>query len=146
MRRVSWNLANCHATVQKLLVRQIVNKSKLWSWRVDNLTHDLVWRLKCSFRSSARLSNQLSASVHCKSSQSAQRILSLSDLHVLYSKPRCCDRRSLSCGEQPRSHVGRLARVFVHRGSCKTYSMGLHVYLIRWLAKTTHFWLAIIGK
>jgi len=34
MRRVSWNLANCHATVQKLLVRQVQNKSKLWSWRV----------------------------------------------------------------------------------------------------------------
>ena len=29
MRRVSWNLANCHATVQKLLVRQVLNKSKL---------------------------------------------------------------------------------------------------------------------
>ena len=27
MRRVSWNLANCHATV-----RQVLNKSKLWSW------------------------------------------------------------------------------------------------------------------
>jgi len=34
MRCVSWNLASCHATVQKLLVRQVVNKSKLWSWRV----------------------------------------------------------------------------------------------------------------
>jgi len=34
MRRVSWNLANCHATVQKLFVRQVLNKSKLWSWRV----------------------------------------------------------------------------------------------------------------
>jgi len=34
MRRVSWNLANCHATVQKLLVQQLLNKSKLWSWRV----------------------------------------------------------------------------------------------------------------
>jgi len=34
MRRVSWNLANCHATLQKLLVRQVLNKSKLWSWRV----------------------------------------------------------------------------------------------------------------
>jgi len=34
MRRVSWNLANCHTSVQKLLVRQILNKSKLWSWRV----------------------------------------------------------------------------------------------------------------
>ena len=36
MRRVSWNLANCYATVQKLLVglRQVLKKSKLWSWRV----------------------------------------------------------------------------------------------------------------
>jgi len=34
MCRVSWNLANCHATVQKLLVRQVLNKSKLWSWKV----------------------------------------------------------------------------------------------------------------
>jgi len=34
MRRVSWNLANCHATVQKLLVRQVLKKYKLWSWRV----------------------------------------------------------------------------------------------------------------
>jgi len=29
MRCVSRNLANCHATVQKLLVRQVLNKSKL---------------------------------------------------------------------------------------------------------------------
>ena len=35
MRRFSWNLANCHATVQKLLIRQVLNKSKLWSWRVN---------------------------------------------------------------------------------------------------------------
>jgi len=34
MRRVSWNLASCHATVQKLLVRQVLNKPKLWSRRV----------------------------------------------------------------------------------------------------------------
>ena len=34
MRSVSWNLANCHATVQKLFVRQDLNKSMLWSWRV----------------------------------------------------------------------------------------------------------------
>ena len=34
MRRVSWNLANCQATVQKILIRQVLNKSKLWSWRV----------------------------------------------------------------------------------------------------------------
>ena len=31
-RRVSWNLASCQATVQKILVRQVLNK--LWSWRV----------------------------------------------------------------------------------------------------------------
>ena len=31
IRRISWNLANCHATVQKLFVRQVLNKSKLWS-------------------------------------------------------------------------------------------------------------------
>jgi len=31
---VSWNLANCDATVQKIIVRQVLNKSKLWSWRV----------------------------------------------------------------------------------------------------------------
>ena len=29
MRCVSWNLANFHATVEKLLVRQVLNKSKL---------------------------------------------------------------------------------------------------------------------
>jgi len=34
MCRVSWNLANCHTTVQKLLVQQVLNKLKLWSWRV----------------------------------------------------------------------------------------------------------------
>ena len=26
MRRVSWNLSNCHATVQKLIVRQVLNQ------------------------------------------------------------------------------------------------------------------------
>jgi len=37
MRRVSWNLASCHATVQKLLVRQCTeNKSKLWSGTMCN--------------------------------------------------------------------------------------------------------------
>ena len=34
MRRVSWNLANYQATVQKIPVRQVLNKSKLWSWGV----------------------------------------------------------------------------------------------------------------
>ena len=34
MRHVNWNLANCHVTVQKLVVRQVLNKSKLWSWKI----------------------------------------------------------------------------------------------------------------
>ena len=33
MRCVNWNLANCHATVQKLLIRQVLAKSMVWSWR-----------------------------------------------------------------------------------------------------------------
>ena len=33
MRRVNWNLANWHATVQKLLMRQVLTKSMVWSWR-----------------------------------------------------------------------------------------------------------------
>jgi len=33
MRRVNWNLANCHATVQKLLIWQVLTKSMVWSWR-----------------------------------------------------------------------------------------------------------------
>ena len=32
-RRVNWNLASCHATVQKLLIRQVLTKSMVWSWR-----------------------------------------------------------------------------------------------------------------
>ena len=32
MRRVNWNLANCHATVQKLRI-QVLTKSMVWSWR-----------------------------------------------------------------------------------------------------------------
>ena len=35
MRRVNWNLANCHATVQKLLIRQVLTKSMVWSWRIS---------------------------------------------------------------------------------------------------------------
>ena len=30
MRRVSWNLASCHATVQKLLIRQFLTISMVW--------------------------------------------------------------------------------------------------------------------
>jgi len=33
MRLVSSNLANYHATVQKLLIRQVLNKPMVWSWR-----------------------------------------------------------------------------------------------------------------
>ena len=33
MRCVNWNLANCHATVQKLLIRQVLTKLIVWSWR-----------------------------------------------------------------------------------------------------------------
>jgi len=33
MRLVSSNLANCHVTVQKLLIRQILTKLMVWSWR-----------------------------------------------------------------------------------------------------------------
>ena len=33
MRLVSRNLANCHATVQKLLIRQVLTKPMVWSWR-----------------------------------------------------------------------------------------------------------------
>jgi len=35
MRHVHWNLANCHATVQKLLIRQVLTKSMVWSWRFN---------------------------------------------------------------------------------------------------------------
>ena len=33
MRRVNWNRANCHATVQKLLIRQVLTESMVRSWR-----------------------------------------------------------------------------------------------------------------
>jgi len=33
MRLVSSNLANCHATVHKLLIRQVLTKLMVWSWR-----------------------------------------------------------------------------------------------------------------
>ena len=51
MRRVNWNLANCHATVQNLLIRQVLTKSMVWSWRfsrrqcvIDNV-HSTMTRL-----------------------------------------------------------------------------------------------------
>ena len=50
MPRVNWNLANCHATVQKLLIRQVLTKSMVWSWRfsrrqcvIDNV-HSIMTR------------------------------------------------------------------------------------------------------
>jgi len=33
MRLVSSNLANCHATVQKLLIQQVLTKLMVWSWK-----------------------------------------------------------------------------------------------------------------
>ena len=33
MRLVSSNLANYHATVQKLLIQQVLTKPMVWSWR-----------------------------------------------------------------------------------------------------------------
>jgi len=50
MRRVNWNLASCDATVQKLLIRQVLTISMVWSWRfscrrcvIDNV-HSTVTR------------------------------------------------------------------------------------------------------
>ena len=37
MRRINWNLANCHATVQKLLIWQVLTKSMVWSWRFSRM-------------------------------------------------------------------------------------------------------------
>ena len=57
MRRVSWNLASCHATVQKLLVRQVLNKSKSRSWSatvgqcvINMCNHDAIESLSLSYR------------------------------------------------------------------------------------------------
>jgi len=36
MRLVSSNLANYHATVQKLLIRQVLSKPIVWSWRFSS--------------------------------------------------------------------------------------------------------------
>jgi len=45
MRHVSWNLANCHATVKKLLVRQVLNHlSAVANWPVrQNRAVDSAW-------------------------------------------------------------------------------------------------------
>jgi len=49
MRHVSWNLANYHTTVQKLLVRHVLNKSKLCTPSVNPalispiLPHPFLW-------------------------------------------------------------------------------------------------------
>jgi len=46
MRRVSWSLANCHATVQKLLVQQVLNQvAAVANWPVrQNRAVDSAWR------------------------------------------------------------------------------------------------------
>jgi len=41
MRRVNWNLANCHATVQKLLIRQVLTKSMVYE--VGDLVGGNAW-------------------------------------------------------------------------------------------------------
>jgi len=50
MRRVNWNLANCDATVQKLLTWQVLTISMVWSWRfsrrqcvIDNVHSTVTW-------------------------------------------------------------------------------------------------------
>jgi len=50
MRRVNWNLASCHATVQKLLIWQVLTKSIVWCWRfsrrecmIDNVHSTMMW-------------------------------------------------------------------------------------------------------
>ena len=52
MRCVNWNLTNCHATVQKLLVRQVLTKLMVWSWRfsrrqcvIDNVHSTMTLRV-----------------------------------------------------------------------------------------------------
>jgi len=50
MRLVSSNLASCHATVQKLLIRQVLTKLMVWSWRfsrrqcvMNNVHSTMTW-------------------------------------------------------------------------------------------------------
>jgi len=46
LRRISWSLANCHATMQKLLVRQVLNQvSAVANWPAQqNRAADSAWR------------------------------------------------------------------------------------------------------
>jgi len=46
MRRISWNIASCHATVQKLLLRQVLNQvSAVANWLArQNRAVDRAWR------------------------------------------------------------------------------------------------------
>jgi len=49
MRHVSWNLANCHATVQKLLVRQVLNQISAvanWPVRQNRAVNSAWWSVR----------------------------------------------------------------------------------------------------
>ena len=46
-----WNLVSCHATVQKLLVRQDLNKSKSWSWGVKENEYDFLFDFNRNYAS-----------------------------------------------------------------------------------------------
>jgi len=60
MRRVSWNLANCHATVQKLLVRQVLNQVQLYQLSlIDSCDKIFLYRQRltiCAINYSGRAS------------------------------------------------------------------------------------------
>ena len=62
MRRVNWNLANCHATVQKLLIRQLLTKSMVWSWKFSR--RQCVIDRQCALNHDATESLSLSQMCH----------------------------------------------------------------------------------
>jgi len=94
MRRVSWNLANRHATVQKLLVRQVLNKSKLWSWRVK------VDRCVMNMRTQP-WRESLSLSYTCHKQTDDGRVVYITCI------PTTCSPQCRNCSRDPdHSHLG----------------------------------------
>jgi len=79
MRRVSWNLANCHATVRKLLV-QVLTKSTLWSWRTSCPQVQRLMSVDC-----ARWTLQLHAHVRALS----RRVMTISN-DLVSVRPSVC--------------------------------------------------------
>ena len=61
MRLVSSNLANCHATVQKLLIRQVPTKLMVWSWRFSR--RQLMCHEQCALNHDATESAPIVSSV-----------------------------------------------------------------------------------